>query len=308
MAKTKPCKEAGCELPKALPAHRCYFHDLLTQPIDTQVMEARRRRRKALGEDGEPRTRVPERDWPAGRRWCSGCQTMIPLWYARGSRCTACESAASYGSHIKREYGITYDQYLDLYEAQGGVCFICGKAPRTIRLAVDHDHKTGAVRGLLCTGQRSCNHDVLGNIADLAMAQRIVEYLQRPPAFTILSDGKVIKVDKKSKDPMKYPNGDWLRWPPWESRYAATGAADAWSIERALPDALSCTAEIMQTFLARDRLRTGLTTIPEEEWTRLLLAAKEGDSTVTIENVDEQPQEPISEPEPADWQNDPAWS
>lgn len=34
--------------------------------------------------------------------------------------------------------------------AQGGGCAICGAKPKTRRLHVDHDHASGAVRGLLC--------------------------------------------------------------------------------------------------------------------------------------------------------------
>jgi len=41
----------------------------------------------------------------------------------------------------------TYDRLL---AEQGGVCAICGNPPKTRRLSIDHDHKTGAVRGLLC--------------------------------------------------------------------------------------------------------------------------------------------------------------
>lgn len=60
-----------------------------------------------------------------------------------------------------RKYGLSADDYALLYEKQNGVCAICGK-PETVKnnvgiirlLSVDHDHKTGKVRGLLCM---SCN-------------------------------------------------------------------------------------------------------------------------------------------------------
>jgi hypothetical protein len=273
MPKPKPCKRDGCNEPKVPPAHFCYWHDLERSFIDDQVSAAKRRRAKFDKSGAPSRKTVPASAWPEGRRFCAGCQSMVPIWYCAGkSRCRACESAAAYDGHLRRTYGITYAQYLAIYEAQDGMCYICEKKPKTIRLAVDHDHATGAVRGLLCTGTRSCNHDVLGNIADLATAKRIVQYLEKPPAMMVLTaDGRGIK--PVSKDPYKYPDGDWLRWPVWEARYAATGAADAWSLERALPDAISCTAEIMQTFLARDRLKTGLTIIPQDEWERIFREA-----------------------------------
>jgi Recombination endonuclease VII len=40
--------------------------------------------------------------------------------------------------------------YDRLLAEQGGVCAICGATPKTRRLHIDHDHKTGRVRGLLC--------------------------------------------------------------------------------------------------------------------------------------------------------------
>lgn len=48
-----------------------------------------------------------------------------------------------------------------LYDKQGGKCYICGKPEShfTKRLAVDHNHKTGRVRGLLCF---RCNKFQLG--------------------------------------------------------------------------------------------------------------------------------------------------
>jgi len=54
--------------------------------------------------------------------------------------------------------GITHDIYSSMMKEQGGVCAICGgketqftpKTKRRKRLAVDHDHLSGKVRGLLC--------------------------------------------------------------------------------------------------------------------------------------------------------------
>ena len=57
-------------------------------------------------------------------------------------------------NNLKRLYGITVEQYEQLLTKQRGVCAVCGKRNKKIRLHVDHDHVTGKVRGLLCTG---CN-------------------------------------------------------------------------------------------------------------------------------------------------------
>lgn len=40
--------------------------------------------------------------------------------------------------------------YERLCERYGEVCWICGTPPKSRRLHIDHDHKTGKVRGLLC--------------------------------------------------------------------------------------------------------------------------------------------------------------
>lgn len=46
--------------------------------------------------------------------------------------------------------GVTDEQYERLLAAQGGHCALCPNTPKTRRLAVDHEHRTGRVRGLLC--------------------------------------------------------------------------------------------------------------------------------------------------------------
>lgn len=62
-----------------------------------------------------------------------------------------------------RKWGFTEEQYLSLFEIQNHRCAICGSERRDYRtLAVDHDHKTGAVRGLLC---QDCNM-ALGQFKD----------------------------------------------------------------------------------------------------------------------------------------------
>jgi hypothetical protein len=61
--------------------------------------------------------------------------------------------------NYRTRYGITLKDYDNLYASQAGCCAICGTtsgiAGQTGSLLfVDHDHATGAVRGLLC---RDCN-------------------------------------------------------------------------------------------------------------------------------------------------------
>jgi CxxC motif-containing protein len=52
---------------------------------------------------------------------------------------------------LKRRFGITLQDYERLNGAQAGVCAICcERCPTGFNLAVDHDHKTKRVRGLLC--------------------------------------------------------------------------------------------------------------------------------------------------------------
>ncbi|MFE7717525.1 endonuclease VII domain-containing protein [Nocardia rhizosphaerihabitans] len=84
-------------------------------------------------------------------------------------------------------YGITEDEYQAIYAAQNGCCYICDQ-PRAEnarkRLSVDHDHKTGYVRGLLC---QRCNRDILGHLRDsVAAFERGAEYLKNPPAFAVI--------------------------------------------------------------------------------------------------------------------------
>lgn len=75
-------------------------------------------------------------------------------------------------------YGITVEQYDDLLAAQDGKCAIChrteGDAKRE-RLFVDHDHRTGKVRGLLCG---KCNISLGGFNDDTDLLRKAIQFLE----------------------------------------------------------------------------------------------------------------------------------
>jgi hypothetical protein len=81
-------------------------------------------------------------------------------------------------SWYKRKYGISLEDYNNIFNKQNGKCAICrGKCSSGRRLAVDHDHKTGIVRGLLCG---HCNQ-AIGKLHDSPeIIKRALDYvLQR---------------------------------------------------------------------------------------------------------------------------------
>lgn len=72
-------------------------------------------------------------------------------------------------------YRLTVEDYEQMAADQGGVCAICRKAPTKRALAVDHDHITGKVRGLLCS---PCNMG-LGSFRDEpVLLATAMQYLQ----------------------------------------------------------------------------------------------------------------------------------
>lgn len=82
--------------------------------------------------------------------------------------------------NLKRKYGMTVEQYDKLLAEQGGVCALCGEPETstfrgTVKmLAVDHDHGTGLVRGLLCY---RCNTD-LGKYEKVRANPRLHDYMR----------------------------------------------------------------------------------------------------------------------------------
>lgn len=77
----------------------------------------------------------------------------------------------------RKQFGIGLAEYNQLMTAQNGVCAICHQKGKQ-KLAIDHDHETGKVRGLLCG---PCNRGI-GLLRDSAdLLREAVEYLSTPP-------------------------------------------------------------------------------------------------------------------------------
>lgn len=201
------CKEPECHLPKLRPYHRCYWHQAMTRPSHDQVELAEKR----LGlVPQEIRLRVVHKSlWPASWRFCAGCQSMIPNFYARGSQCRACASAKSHAAMVQKTYGIDADRYAELLKIQDNRCAICRARAKGKRFAVDHQHGlegAESVRGLLC---KSCNKGILGSAHDsVRMLQAAAHYLMHPPAtgqWWPPEDGLEVEVTRTLQESDKAP-------------------------------------------------------------------------------------------------------
>jgi hypothetical protein len=79
-----------------------------------------------------------------------------------------------YFEYNLKRYNITADEYWQMFEEQNGVCKVCNEEPGDKKLAVDHCHDTGEVRGLLCS---RCN-TALGLLReDKNIMKSLMEYI-----------------------------------------------------------------------------------------------------------------------------------
>lgn len=107
-------------------------------------------------------------------------------------------------AHLKYTYGITTEDYNRILEEQNGKCAVCGKPPKTTRLAVDHCHKTGKIRGLLCS---YCNRRVIGRHT-LEILEAAVRYLRaaQEKDYGVVPKRKR-RLKKSAKTRKEVPNG-----------------------------------------------------------------------------------------------------
>src|SRR5215204_3831701 len=184
----------------------CNWCWLDRQPIEVQVMAAIRRLLKAQSRERFMHTKImPKNQWDPGCRWCAGCQWMVPLRYCNegSSRCKACDWKARRDAHVEREFKISREEYWQLWNWQGGRCYMCGRLARQRALAVDHCHTTGKVRGLLCAhNEWGCNVSIMGRLRGIKHAEQILSYVQKFP-LDRMRDGEP-PPDLEIKNPVDY--------------------------------------------------------------------------------------------------------
>ena len=82
----------------------------------------------------------------------------------------------------RKTYNISLEVYQALLESQNGLCAICEKSESILinskarNLAVDHDHKTGKIRGLLCIG---CNQALALAKEDINTLGKMIAYIKK---------------------------------------------------------------------------------------------------------------------------------
>ncbi len=132
---------------------------------------------------------------PLDSKTCLSCRQRKPFseFGTRGTNCRECDtkkfrvrrkycrrdskdSENDRRRDLMRNHGLTQEQYDAFLLEQNGVCRVCGKTDPSRRLAVDHDHETGKIRGLLCL---RCNR-AIGLLRDSsAVCRALAEYLER---------------------------------------------------------------------------------------------------------------------------------
>lgn len=133
-------------------------------------------RQLAKGKNVRPRVETPE-----GHKFCRSCGEVKPHseWHRNSTAsdglctsCKACRATKGRADHLKRTYGLTEAEHDAMIASQRGLCAICLAAPPA---HVDHCHKTGRVRGVLCF---NCN-SAIGKLGDNPDAvRRAAAYLE----------------------------------------------------------------------------------------------------------------------------------
>lgn len=79
---------------------------------------------------------------------------------------------------LKIKYGITFDQYVEMFNKQGCQCAVCGEKESKGygKMAVDHDHITGKIRGILC---QPCNTSIGKMQENPVLIRKLAEYIEK---------------------------------------------------------------------------------------------------------------------------------
>lgn len=79
---------------------------------------------------------------------------------------------------LRKKYGMTVERLEEMRAEQDDRCAICAADFSEVKMCIDHDHRTGKVRGLLCDG---CNKGLGAFDDDIAALERAAAYLEMFP-------------------------------------------------------------------------------------------------------------------------------
>jgi hypothetical protein len=172
----KRCARCGELKPRTAFHRRRSNLDGLQQHCKGCASDCHRKRQESLGRKVRPKVEVPD-----GYELCLKCGEVKPWseWHRNATasdglstRCKACRAAEGRANHLKRSYGLTEAERDAMVAAQRGLCAICLDA---LPVHVDHCHKTGRVRGVLCF---NCNSAIGKLRDDPDAARRAATYLE----------------------------------------------------------------------------------------------------------------------------------
>lgn len=147
----------------------------------------------------EGRRRVANEKIASGKKECRRCGKIKPRsdfastkdkYDGKVSHCKKCVSkkfkkgwseGKGRNAVYMKKFGISLDDYDSMLSFQGGSCAICktkdpvGHGRKNKRFSVDHDHKTGKVRGLLC---HHCNVGIGSMMDDVKILKSAIRYLE----------------------------------------------------------------------------------------------------------------------------------
>lgn len=174
------CGREKLRMPSGSRSKFCYWDRQLSTSKEAQVRAAVRRLAKVPAELMLFRS-IDKGNLLLEEKHCPDCDTWVPVWYmnSRKVRCIPCAYVHRRDQRNLATYGVERDEWQRVFDLQDGRCAICGNEQLDRSIALDHDHKTGAPRGLLC---KRCNHDLLGAAYDsLRILKNAVRYLEHPP-------------------------------------------------------------------------------------------------------------------------------
>jgi hypothetical protein len=163
-------------------------------------------------------------------------------------------------AYAKRYFNLDEAQYDALVARAGGKCEVCGREERTTStnghsflLAIDHDHATLQIRGMLC---RQCN-TALGCVQDNpALLRKLADYLEHPLGSPVPSlESELQKVAHRERDifgQTKRPTTGWNHSDDTRAKIA-TAALGRKSPFKGVPRPLEVIEKIRQGHIGKKR-------------------------------------------------------